>query len=56
MMPKYISKRTFIIINIILFLIEVILGYIIINSFLTKDILSPYELSFYEYLKYTLLI
>ena len=55
-MHKYISKRTFIIINIILFIMEISLVYIIINSLLTKDILSPYKLSFYEYLKQTLLI
>ncbi len=55
-MHKYISKRTFIIVNIILFLIEVCLIYFIIKNFLTKDILSPYKLSFYEYLKYTLLV
>ena len=52
-MHKYLTKRSFIIINIILFLIEVFLIYLMINTFLNNDVLSPQTISFYEYLKLT---
>lgn len=50
-MHTYISKRVFLIINILLFLIEMIMIYLIIKSILTKDLISPNEYTFYEYLK-----
>lgn len=52
-MHKYLTKRSFIIINIILFLIEAILIYLMINTLLSNDVLSPRTLSIYEYLKLT---
>ncbi len=52
-MHKYLTKRSFIIINIILFLIEVFLIYLMINTLLSNDVLSPRTISFYEYLKLT---
>ncbi len=52
-MHKYLTKRSFIIINIILFLIEAFLIYLMINTFLNNDVLSPQTISFYEYLKLT---
>ncbi len=50
-MNNYITKKMFIIINVILFLIEVGLIYVTINSFLSKDFISPSELSTLEYIK-----
>ncbi len=52
-MHKYLTKRSFIIINIILFLIEVFLIYLMINTLLSNDVLSPRTISIYEYLKLT---
>lgn len=49
-MNKYMSKRGYIIINIGLLLIEVILVYLLINSYLHKDYISPNDITFYEYL------
>lgn len=49
-MNKYMSKRGYIIINIGLFLIEIILVYLLINSYLHKDYISPNDITFYEYL------
>ena len=54
-MNKYITKKTFIIINILLFLIEIALIYIIINRFLTKDFITPEKINIINYLKYKLL-
>ena len=39
----YITKKGFIFINIFLILLEIIIGYFIINSFLTKDLIAPEE-------------
>ena len=50
-MHKYISKKTFILINIALILIEVVLVYLTINTFLNNDFLSPSKVTFIEYLK-----
>ena len=47
----YINKRTFILINIILIILEITIFYFIINSFLTKDLISPNNDCFYKYLK-----
>ncbi len=49
-----VSKKSFLIINLVLFLMEVVLIYFMINAFLSNDILSPREISFYEYLKFTI--
>ena len=49
-MNKYISKRTYIIITIALFFIELILIYLLIKSFLYNDFISPNDVTFYEYL------
>lgn len=51
MKNKYITNKTFLVINIFLFLLEVIMIYLIVNSILTKDLISPNEITFYEYLK-----
>ena len=48
---KYITKKTFLLINILLFFLEIIMIYLIIKSILSKDLISPNEVSFYEYLK-----
>ncbi len=47
-----ISKRTFIIINVLLILIEVFLIYLVIKSLLIKDLISPIDTSVLEYIKY----
>lgn len=51
-MTKYLSKRFFIVVNVALFIIEVLLIYLLINSYLYKDYISPNDVSFYEYLMY----
>jgi len=51
-MNRYITKRTYIIINIILFIIEISLVYLLINSYLHNDFISPNDVTFYEYLVY----
>lgn len=43
------TKR-FLIINIILFIIEIILIYLLINNILTNDFITPRKQSFYEYI------
>ncbi len=50
-MNKYITKKMFVIINVLLFLIEIIMLYLIIKSILTKDLISPNDVTFYQYLK-----
>lgn len=50
-MNNYITKKMFLIINIVLFLLEVLMIYLIIKSVLSKDLISPNEISFYEYLR-----
>lgn len=49
-MNRYITKRCYIIINIVLFIIEIILIYLLINSYLQNDYISPSDVTFYEYL------
>lgn len=39
------------IINIVLFILEILMIYLIINEFITKDFISPKDLTFIEYLK-----
>lgn len=46
-MNKYISNKLL----IILFLLEILLLYMVIQSYLTKDLIRPFKLNFYEYLK-----
>ncbi len=41
MIKMLVGKKTFLIFNIVLFLIEGILIYFMISSFLTKDLISP---------------
>ena len=53
-MNKYITKKTFIIINVILIIIEIILIYFMINKLLTKDFIGPY-INPIEYLRLKLL-
>lgn len=50
-MNKYISKKTFIVINIILFMIECFLIYLMVNALVTKDLIVPNSISILEYLK-----
>ena len=47
-----ISKRTFIIINVLLILIEAFIIYLVIKSLLIKDLISPIDTSVLEYIKY----
>jgi len=49
-MNNNISKKN-IFIFMITFIIEILLIYLIINNILTKDLISPHEITFYEYLK-----
>ena len=51
-MHRYINKKIFIAITVILFIIEIILIYLIIKAILTEDLISPAPLNFYDYLKY----
>jgi len=49
-MNKYITKKMYVIINIVVFLIEIYLIYLLINRYLNNDFISPNEITFYEYL------
>ena len=49
-MNKYISKTTFIIFNVLLFILEIIMVYLLVDGYLTKDYISPNDVTFYEYL------
>ena len=53
-MHRYINKKIFIAITVILFIIEIILIYLIIKAILTEDLISPAPLNFYDYIKYKL--
>lgn len=50
-MNRYVTKKMFVIINVFLFFIEFVMLYLIIKSILTKDLISPNDVTFYEYLK-----
>lgn len=50
-MNRYVTKKIFVIINVFLFFIEFIMLYLIIKSVLTKDLISPNDVTFYEYLR-----
>jgi len=49
-MNRYISKKMYVIITVLLFFIEILLVYLIINSFINNDYISPNDITFYEYL------
>ena len=49
-MNRYINKKIFILINVFLFIIEVIMVYLVINTFLSNDNITPENMTFYEYL------
>jgi len=49
-MNKYISKTTFIIFNVLLFILEIIMVYLLVDGYLTNDYISPNDVTFYEYL------
>lgn len=49
-MNKYLSRKAYVLITIILFFIEIFLVYLLINSFLHNDYISPNDVTFYEYL------
>ena len=51
MKNKYIKKNVFFIVNFILFLLEILMIYLIIKSILTKDLIRPNEIAFYEYIR-----
>lgn len=57
-MNRYMSRKIYIIINIVLFFIEIFLVYLLVNSFLSNDYISPNDVTFYEYLinKFTNLV
>jgi len=50
-MNRYVTKKMFVIINVFLFFIEFVMLYLIIKSILTKDLISPNDVTFYEYLR-----
>ena len=47
----FVNKKFFLIFNIVLLLIEGILIYFMISSFLTKDLISPSAMPVLKYLK-----
>ena len=51
-MHRYVNKKIFIAIVVILFIIEIILIYLISKAILTEDLISPVPLNFYDYIKY----
>ena len=51
-MHRYVNKKIFIAIAVILFIMEIILIYLIIKAILTEDLISPAPLNFYDYIKY----
>ena len=51
-MNKYINKKQLIIINIVIFLVEVILIYLLMHAYMYTDYISPQDVPFYEYLMY----
>lgn len=46
-----VKKVTLTTVNILIFIVEILLIYLIINSSLSKDYISPTEITFYEYIK-----
>ena len=48
---RLIKKNIVILFSIMMFLIEVLMIFLIIKSVLTKDLISPNDVTFYEYLK-----
>ena len=50
-MNRYVSSKTFLIISLFLVLIESLLIYLVIKSFLTKDFVSREEITLYKYLQ-----
>lgn len=54
-MNNYIKRKKWLIINSILFIMEVILSYLIVKSFITKDFISPNDITFLEYIKIKLI-
>ena len=51
-MHRYVNKKIFIAIAVILLIMEIILIYLIIKAILTEDLISPAPLNFYDYIKY----
>jgi len=51
MKKKFVNKNIILIYSLILLGLEIIMIYLIIKSILTKDLISPNEITFYEYLK-----
>ena len=49
-MNRYMTRKMYIIINIILFLVEIVLIYLLINTYINNDYISPNDITFYEYL------
>ena len=49
-MNKYISKKMLVIINIMLFFLEISMVYILVKSYLNNDYITPDDVPFYEYL------
>lgn len=50
-MNNYISKKILILINVILFILEVIMIYLVVKAILTNDFISPTDITFLEYVK-----
>lgn len=46
-----INKKTFILFNIVLIILEVVLVYLMIDTFLTKDLISPSEVKLDDYIE-----
>lgn len=49
-MSKIVSRKILITINIVFFITEIILIFLLLKNFLTKDYISPVDVTFYEYL------
>ena len=45
-MNRYMSKKMYVVITLILFFIEIIMVYLVINSFLNNDYISPNDITF----------
>lgn len=50
-MNRLMNKEFFLLLDIILILILIFILYTTIYTFLVKDIISPYKLTFYEYFR-----
>ena len=50
-MPKFVTQKAFIFLNVILFLIEVVLIYFMVKTALSTDLLTPANIGLWEYVR-----